>query len=131
MITRNKNSKNLDSTIRRIASEVSLGHIKKEGKKQTREMVNGTLAFRNQRDTANPKSAIEVATKETAGQGSFLPISGGKVTGNFEVAGAVGFFNTTPASKPTISGSRGGNVALASLITGLVSLGLVTDGTSP
>lgn len=42
----------------------------------------------------------------------------------------LGFFGTTPAAKPTVSGSRGGNAALASLITALAALGLVTDSTS-
>lgn len=41
-----------------------------------------------------------------------------------------GIFNTTPTTKPTITGSRGGNVALASLLTGGASLGLWTDSTS-
>jgi hypothetical protein len=35
-----------------------------------------------------------------------------------------------PAVPPTVTGSRGGNAALASLITALVSLGLIKDGTS-
>lgn len=42
----------------------------------------------------------------------------------------VGFFNTAPAAKPTITGSRGGNTALASLLTALATLGLITDNTS-
>jgi hypothetical protein len=31
----------------------------------------------------------------------------------------------------TITGSRGGNAALASLLTGLVNLGLIVDSTTP
>ena len=42
----------------------------------------------------------------------------------------VGFYGATPAAKPTITGSRGGNAALASLLTQLAALGLVTDSTS-
>lgn len=34
------------------------------------------------------------------------------------------------ASKPTVSGSRGGNAALASLLTVLATYGLITDGSS-
>jgi hypothetical protein len=41
-----------------------------------------------------------------------------------------GFFNTAPASKPTVTGSRGGNAALASLLTALAGLGLLTDSTT-
>lgn len=42
----------------------------------------------------------------------------------------IGFFATTPAAKPTVSGSKGANAALASLMTALSTLGLVTDSTS-
>ena len=42
----------------------------------------------------------------------------------------LGFFNTTPTTKPTVSGSRGGNAALASLLTALAGLGLIIDGSS-
>lgn len=42
----------------------------------------------------------------------------------------VGFCGTTPVSKPTVTGSRGGNAALASLLTALASTGLITDSTT-
>ncbi|KEZ17150.1 hypothetical protein CP98_03648 [Sphingobium yanoikuyae] len=42
----------------------------------------------------------------------------------------IGFFGGNPATKPSISGSRGGNAALASLLSSLAGLGLITDGTS-
>lgn len=42
----------------------------------------------------------------------------------------VGFNGSAPIAKPTISGSRGGNAALASLLTALASQGLITDSTS-
>lgn len=41
-----------------------------------------------------------------------------------------GFYNATPATKQAVSGSRGGNAALASLITALATVGLITDSTS-
>jgi hypothetical protein len=44
--------------------------------------------------------------------------------------GAVGFYGSTPASKPTVTGSRGGNAALASLLTSLAGLGLLVDSSS-
>jgi hypothetical protein len=44
--------------------------------------------------------------------------------------GAIGFFNGTPVAKPTITGSRGGNAALASLLTNLAGLGLITNSTT-
>jgi len=47
-----------------------------------------------------------------------------------EVLGGVGFYGTAPVSKPTVSGSRGGNAALADLLTELAAMGLITDSTS-
>ena len=44
--------------------------------------------------------------------------------------GKVGFYGTSPISKPTMTGSRGGNAALASLLTALSQLGLIVDNTS-
>ena len=44
--------------------------------------------------------------------------------------GNVGFNGTTAIAKPTITGSRGGNAALASLLTALASYGLITDSTT-
>jgi hypothetical protein len=42
----------------------------------------------------------------------------------------VGFNASAPIAKPTISGSRGGNAALADLLTKLATYGLITDGTT-
>lgn len=42
----------------------------------------------------------------------------------------LGFFGTAPIAKPSVTGSRGGNAALADLLTKLASLGLITDSTS-
>jgi len=37
---------------------------------------------------------------------------------------------TTPSTPPAVTGSRGGNAALASLLTTLATLGLITDNTT-
>lgn len=42
----------------------------------------------------------------------------------------LGFFNTAPVAQPNVTGSRGGNAALASALTALANLGLITDGSS-
>ena len=42
----------------------------------------------------------------------------------------IGFFSAPPQARPTVTGSRGGNAALASLISALAQLGLITDGSS-
>jgi len=41
-----------------------------------------------------------------------------------------GFNGTAPTAKPTVTGSRGANAALASLLTALSSMGLLTDSSS-
>lgn len=45
-------------------------------------------------------------------------------------AAQIGFFGSTAVSKPTVSGSRGGNAALESLLTALANFGLITNSTS-
>ena len=40
------------------------------------------------------------------------------------------FFGNSPATKQTVTGSKGGNAALASLITALATYGLITDSSS-
>lgn len=42
----------------------------------------------------------------------------------------IGFYAATPVAKPTVSGAKGSNAALGSLLTALSSLGLITDSTS-
>ena len=42
----------------------------------------------------------------------------------------IGFYGGSVAVKPTVTGSRGGNAALASLLTALSGLGLLTDSSS-
>lgn len=45
-------------------------------------------------------------------------------------SGPLGFYGATPGNKPTISGSKGANAALASLLSALATLGLLTDSTT-
>ena len=42
----------------------------------------------------------------------------------------LGLFGATPIVRPTVSGSRGGNAALASLLMALANLGLIVDSTT-
>ena len=42
----------------------------------------------------------------------------------------LGFYGTAPASKQTVTGSRGGNAALGSLLSALSAYGFITDSTS-
>jgi hypothetical protein len=42
----------------------------------------------------------------------------------------MGFNAATPVARPTVTGAKGSNAALASLMTALAAYGLVTDSTS-
>ncbi len=57
---------------------------------------------------------------------------GGAVTigDTLAVTGALAVNGATVAAKPTVTGSRGGNAALADLLTKLAAMGFFTDGTS-
>lgn len=42
----------------------------------------------------------------------------------------IGFLGATPVVRPTVTGSRGGNAALASVLTALADLGLIVDSST-
>jgi hypothetical protein len=58
-----------------------------------------------------------------------LQVSGGVLLAGAlrHTGAAAGFFGTAAIAKPAITGSRAGNAALASLLTQLAALGLITD----
>ncbi len=56
------------------------------------------------------------------------PNGGAVLVGNANYG--IGFNGATQIGKPTVTGSKGGNTALASLITALSNYGLITDSTS-
>jgi hypothetical protein len=100
----------------------------------------------------NPASATSywVMSGDTAGNPFILPngaaanINGTirpKGTGTLTLGGGsqnrvimsdtgLAFFGTSPIAKPAVTGSRGGNAALASLLTQLAALGLITDSST-
>ena len=45
-------------------------------------------------------------------------------------ADPVGFHGAAPTARPAVTGSRGGNAALTSLLTALAAKGLIIDSTS-
>jgi hypothetical protein len=67
----------------------------------------------------------------TVSDGAALAVGSGS---GFKIGTAttqkIGFFNSTPIVKPTVTGSRGGNAALASALTQLANLGLIVDSSS-
>jgi hypothetical protein len=70
----------------------------------------------------------------TAGRPIYFGTDSGKIFEMWEETFGtqkIGFFGQTPLSaKPTITGSRGGNVALGNLLTALAALGLITNSTT-
>jgi hypothetical protein len=77
-------------------------------------------------DCPAPGTTGRLVSLRNAGNPKFLVDSDGTTT----VYGKLGVNGSTPPAKPTITGSRGGNAALALLLTALASYGLITDGTS-
>jgi hypothetical protein len=74
---------------------------------------------------------FELRMEQTSSTVATLKQIGGSATTFLHLRdGAMGFFGSVGTSRPTITGSRGGNAALASLLTNLATLGLITDGTS-
>jgi hypothetical protein len=71
--------------------------------------------------TTTTAMATDISTTPTAG-----PLT---VTGPARFNGTVGFNNTAPIAKPTVSGLKGSNAALASLLTALAAYGLIIDTT--
>ena len=63
---------------------------------------------------------------------NLMQINGGLfVAGNLRHSGStLGFYAATAIAKPTVTGSKASGAALASLLTALSSLGLITDSTT-
>lgn len=54
-----------------------------------------------------------------------------EIDGNLNHDGSnIGFYGNAPQPRPTVSGSRAGNAALADLLAELANLGLITDTTT-
>jgi hypothetical protein len=66
----------------------------------------------------------------TSGVFQSQPISIARASGAITFIGNMGFNSATPIGKPTITGAKGGNVALAALLTSLANYGLITDSTT-
>ena len=50
-----------------------------------------------------------------------------QLVSDLKIAGNVGFYNTAATAKQTVTGLKGSNAALASLLTALATIGLITD----
>jgi hypothetical protein len=79
-------------------------------------------------NTGGPTRFYTGLSVGNAGDGIYGPFGSNKVL-TFDV-NKLGFFNTAPVAKPTVTGAKGGNAALASLLTQLASMGLLTDSST-
>jgi hypothetical protein len=84
--------------------------------------------------TGNPVNSVDLTTDQTIqGNKTFSSptvMQDGQVNGAWRMNGTVGAFGATAVSRQTVAGSRGGNAALASLLTAMATLGWITDNTT-
>jgi hypothetical protein len=85
--------------------------------------------------TATGGMVLQAVTGSTYDYAVVTPTGGDIIvvptgTPDVKLAGKVGFNNTAPIAKPTVTGAKGGNAALGSLLTALANYGLVTDSSS-
>lgn len=106
---------------------------------RTTDAVAGEITFFNganrvagvvvSRSNANNSGKIDLGTAVAGSYSARITIDRDAVTIAIS-SGTLGFYSATPVAKQTVTGSRGANAALASLMTALANLGLVTDSTS-
>jgi hypothetical protein len=93
--------------------------------------ADGVTAVQLAYVTAGDGTSLGNAAINTTVTGAtIVDLVGGGARGVRVQNGSVGFNGAAAVVKPTLSGSRGGNAALASLITAMANVGLVTDGTT-
>ena len=83
--------------------------------------------------TASAPPANPVAATGGSGSGCTLTLTWSSTSNGLSLnptGQKIGFNGATPAAKPTVSGSRAANAALASLLTALAGYGLVTDSST-
>lgn len=73
-------------------------------------------------------ASATVTSNLTVNNAAFF--NGAVVVNNSVAMGNAGFQGTSPIGKPTVTGAKGGNAALGSLMTALSSYGLVADSTT-
>jgi hypothetical protein len=86
---------------------------------------------------AAPVNGIDLSSATFSGDAMILPDGGhirlgtgaGTQIGR-DASQKIGVWGATPVARPTVTGSRGGNAALASLLTQLATVGLIVDSSS-
>jgi hypothetical protein len=91
-------------------------------------LAGGTVWDSNLYTLATGKQ--EVITGFLMFDGRNIDIGTGTGTKIGGIGSVMAFYGNTPIARPTVTGSRGGNAALASLLTQLAALGLITDSSS-
>jgi hypothetical protein len=103
---------------------------------------NGTYAQRLASSTSTLRNTCQVisswadstdASRKARVQHYAIDAGGSREYIRGEASGSapmLGFYGSSAVAKQTITGSRGGNAALADLLTKLATLGLITDSTS-
>lgn len=89
---------------------------------KVRHTGGSTLGFTATSTTAN------MGTYNNAGALSILQNGAARII--LGTGGEMGFFGSAGTTRPTITGSRGGNAALADLLTKLASLGVLIDSST-
>lgn len=106
--------------------------IFKQADNTTNSATAATLTVRaaNATGTTSTGGDLIVASGTGTTANGSVKINSGSTTRIQANGTGLGFFNATPIAKPTVTGAKGGNAALASLLTQLVSLGLITDSST-
>lgn len=96
----------------------------------TRSVTTDTAPSERMRITSG--GFVLIGTTDTTGLAAGgLKAAGASIfSSSVQIVGNVGFNGSAPVAKGTITGSRGGNAAVASLITYLASRGDITDSTT-
>lgn len=92
--------------------------------------VSGSFGLHNVASSDTVASLLPNFLSESAGIGGILnavAMIGGNLSRVTVDGTGLSFFGGATVAKPTVSGSRAGNAALASLLTALDNLGLITD----
>jgi len=106
----------------------SITVVENDGDLIESKLTPGTNAYILMVGDPASNSVGRIAYDHTTDRWTFRAGGGGV---SFSIGnGTTGFYATTPIAKPTVTGSRGGNAALASVLTQLAALGLLTDSSS-
>lgn len=104
-------------TIRSQAGEAGVGN-------------GGTLLLTSGTGVASGNVTIRPGSGSGSNGSVLIQQAAGPTTGILVSASGLAFWGGTPSVRPSVTGSRGGNAALASLLTVLDTMGLITNNTT-